>query len=373
MNQIDDEKINIKLRMELNKTNYFKRQTTLSEIGVKGQQLLQQAKVLVIGCGGLGSPIAIYLATSGIGELHLVDFDTVSVSNLHRQVFYKVKDVGQPKTKILANEIKKRTPFTKVTYTNAAIEKDVILNLISRYDVIVEATDNLQVKYLINDACVLAKKPLVYGSLYKFDGYVATFNVQDEKGNYSCNLRDAFPKIATNIPNCEEAGTLNPIVGIIALLQVNEVVKLITKTGNLLTNTLLIYNALKNSQLKIKLKKNNTLNINELFLNSSYQQENCSTQNQEILISSEKLKEKLKNNAVEIISVINNLNVEIPFKTTQKIPYSIFSIKKFNPDFKKEYVIICKKGITSYDVALKIKEKYPLLSVVSLSEGIENY
>ncbi|MCF6181909.1 HesA/MoeB/ThiF family protein [Lutibacter sp.] len=359
--------------MELNKTNYFKRQTTLSEIGEKGQQLLQQAKVLVIGCGGLGSPIAIYLATSGVGELHLVDFDTISISNLHRQVFYKVEDVEQSKAKILANEIKKRAPFTKVTFSEIAIAKDSILNVLSKYDVIVEATDNLPVKYLINDACFLTKKPLVYGSLYKFDGYVATFNVLNKDGNYTCNLRDAFPKIATDIPNCEEAGTLNPIVGIIALLQVNEVIKLITKTGNLLTNTLLIYNSLKNSQLKIKLKKNDALNISELFLNSDYQQKYCATQNAEFLISSKELKQKLENNSLEIISVINNIDIELPFPVTQKIPYSQFEMDEFKPNFNKNYVIICKKGITSYDVVVKLKEKYPLLSVLSLSEGIQNY
>jgi len=359
--------------MELSKTNYFKRQTTLSEIGEKGQQLLQQSKVLVIGCGGLGSPIAIYLATSGVGELHLVDFDTVSISNLHRQVFYKVNDVKQPKSAVLADEIKKRAPFTKVTFSNQAVSKDVILPLISSFDVIVEATDNLPVKYLINDACVLAKKPLVYGSLYKFDGYVATFNVRDVKGNFSCNLRDAFPKIATDIPNCEEAGTLNPIVGIIALFQVNEVIKLITKTGKLLTNQLLIYNSLKNSQLKIKLKKNSNINFNETFLNSTYQQKACATQNPEFLISFMELKQKLKSNSVEIISVINNINTEIPFNVTQKIPYSMFSVEKFKPNLNKEYIIVCHKGITSYDVTLKIKEKFPNLKILSLFEGIDNY
>lgn len=101
----------------------------------------------------------------------------------------------------------------------------------SKFDVIVDGTDNLQIKYLLNDACVIASKPLVYGSLYKFDGYVATFNKKQIDGTFSCNLRDAFPKIATDIPNCEEAGTLNPIVGIIALMQANEVIKILTNTG----------------------------------------------------------------------------------------------------------------------------------------------
>ncbi len=226
--------------MDISSQEYFKRQTTLSEIGKEGQELLQKAKVLVIGCGGLGSPVAIYLATSGIGVLHLVDFDTVSVSNLHRQVFYKVEDLNKPKAEMLAKAVKERAPFTKVSYSNKAVNKNSILELISSFDVVVDGTDSLPIKYLINDACVISKKPLVYGSLYKFDGYVATFNILNGEGDYSCNLRDAFPKIATNIPNCEEAGTLNPIVGIIALLQVNEVIKLITKKGKPLINQLLM-------------------------------------------------------------------------------------------------------------------------------------
>ena len=359
--------------MNFNKETYFQRQTTLSEIGEAGQALLQQAKVLVVGCGGLGSPVAIYLATSGVGELHLVDFDSVSVSNLHRQVFFKTEDVNKPKVEVLANEIKKRTPFTKVSFTNEAVDKNSILKLISNFDVVVDGTDNLQVKYLINDACVIAKKPLVYGSLYKFDGYAATFNMLEEDGNYTCNLRDAFPKIATDIPNCEEAGTMNPIVGMIALLQVNEVVKLITKTGKLLTNQLLIYNALDNTQFKMKLKKNEVLDIKAIFENSDYLVETCVNQDPSLIISASALKEKIGDPMMEIVSLLHNSEEFLPFKVHQKISYKAFDVENFQPDFKKQYVIICSKGITSYEVTLKLKEKYPLLSVVSLSEGIINY
>jgi molybdopterin/thiamine biosynthesis adenylyltransferase len=359
--------------MNFTKDEYFQRQTTLSEIGKEGQELLQKTKVLVIGCGGLGSPIAIYLAASGVGNLHLVDFDTVSVSNLHRQVFFKVEDVQQPKAEILAEEIKKRAPFTKVSYTNEAVDKASIMEFVSKYDIVVDGTDNLQIKYLINDACVILKKPLVYGSLYKFDGYVATFNVLNEEGGYSCNLRDAFPKIATDIPNCEEAGTLNPIVGIIALMQVNEVLKLVLKKGRLLTNQLLIYNALENSQFKMKLKKNESLNIEDIFNSSSYVADNCEVQNNSLLISSSELKEKLNNSSIEIISVLNNVNALLPFKVHQTLPYNTFKVENFSPNYEKKYVIICKRGITSYDVTLKLKQKFPNLNVLSLDKGLDSF
>ena len=359
--------------MEFNKDQYFQRQMALSEIGKEGQALLQKAKVLVIGCGGLGSPIAIYLATSGIGELHLVDFDTVTVSNLHRQVFFSVEDVQRPKVEVLANEIKKRAPFTKVSYTNNAVDKNSIIALVSKFDVVVDGTDSLPVKYLINDACVLTKKPLVYGSLYKFDGYVSTFNIPNGGGDYTCNLRDAFPEIATNIPNCEEAGTLNPIVGIIALLQVNEVIKFITGTGKLLINQLLIYNALENSQLKIKLKKNKALIIRDIFKHTQYIDTDCTVQDSSLLISNSELKKRLADKKMEIVSILNNGDTPIPFEVDQKIPYNRFNVENFVPDFKKYYVIVCNKGITSYTVTLKLKEKYPLLSVFSLFEGVEKY
>jgi sulfur-carrier protein adenylyltransferase/sulfurtransferase len=359
--------------MNITQNEYFKRQSTLAEIGKEGQQLLQKAKVVVIGCGGLGSPIAIYLATSGIGELHIVDFDTVSISNLHRQVFFKVEDIKKPKVEVLANEIKKRAPFTKVSFTNEAVNKNSILDLISTFDIVVDGTDNLQIKYLINDACVLKKKPLVYGSLYKFDGYVSTFNVLNEDGSYTCNLRDAFPKIATDIPNCEEAGTMNPIVGIIALLQANEVIKIITKIGKLLLNQLLIYNVLENAQFKMKLKKNEDLNISEIFEQSNYLQLNCTFQDEKLCISASKLRVELYDNQIEIISVINNLDTVIPFKVNRKIPHKVFEIANFKPISNKKFVIVCNKGISSYDITLKIKEKYPDLAVFSLTGGIENY
>lgn len=359
--------------MELKKGDFFKRQTTLSEIGEEGQSLLQKAKVLVIGCGGLGSPTAVYLAASGIGELHLIDFDTVSVSNLHRQVFYKTDTIGKSKAEILATEIQQKAPFTKVTFSNEPVSKENILELVSSFNVVVDGTDNLQIKYLINDACVLSKKPLVYGSLYKFDGYAATFNVQNDNDTFSCNLRDAFPKIATDIPNCEEAGTMNPIVGLIAMLQVNEVIKLITKTGKLLVNQLLIYNVLENSQFKMKLKKNDSIDIDAIFEKSAYHDINCLTQDKNLLISSSELKQRLKDDSIEIISVINSLNTQIPFQVHQKKPIISFNIEGFNPDFDKEYIIICNKGISSYDVTLQLKQKFPALKVYSLAEGIDNY
>jgi molybdopterin/thiamine biosynthesis adenylyltransferase/rhodanese-related sulfurtransferase len=358
--------------MKPTKAQLFKRQITLLEIGEVGQEKLQNASVLVVGCGGLGSPIAVYLAASGIGKIHLVDFDTIDISNLHRQVFYSLEDVGKPKAEVLCQFIKKRAAFTEVTFTNKPILKENVLELIDAVDIVVDGTDSLPTKYLVNDACVIKKKPMIYGSLYKFDGYVATFNVLQKDGSYSANLRDAFPEMATDIPNCEEAGTLNSIVGLIATQQVNEVLKLITGIGKPLTNQLLIYNSLKNTQLKMKLTTSFLKDeIAKIFKVQTYIDFACSGQNPDWLISASVLKEKIGNSNLEIIAVLNNL--KLPFDVQQTIHISKFDADKITIDKSKTYIMVCQRGLNSYRAVVKLKNKYPDLEVLSLIGGISNY
>ena len=362
--------------MSINREQLFERQITLKEIGKKGQQKMQDAKVLVIGCGGLGSPIAVYLASSGIGELHLVDFDTVAISNLHRQVMFTLEDVGKYKAEVLTSFIQKRAPFTKVSFSANALKKESVLSSISNFDIVVDATDSLPTKYLLNDACILQNKPLVYGSLYKFDGYVGTFNVKESNENYTGNLRDAFPEIATDIPNCTEAGTLNTIVGIIALQQVNEVLKLITGVGKLLTNQLLIYNSLENSQFKMKLTPTFFRDkISKIFDNETYFDASCEVQNREWVISAEELKNKLSDQTQlkpVIISVIEK-EANYPFTIDKTVSLSSLNKESFKPEDGINYVFVCEQGIKSYAATSLLKEQYPTAQIVSLSGGISRY
>lgn len=356
----------------MDKNQLFKRQITLSEIGEEGQKKLQNTSVLVVGCGGLGSPIAVYLASSGLGKIHLVDFDTIDETNLHRQVFYALDDVGKPKAEVLSNFIKKRAPFTEVSFTNKPITKDNVFELISGVDIVVDGTDSLPTKYLLNDACVIKSKPLVYGSLYKFDGYVATFNVLQKEGNYSTNLRDAFPEIATDIPNCSTTGTLNAIVGMIATAQVNEVLKLITGIGKPIINELLIYNALQNTQLKMKLKSVFTKDkITKLFEAQTYFDLACSSQNPDWQISPKTLKKRIGEQNLELIAVLPNL--KLPFKVDKTIPIQQFDATKIEIDYAKTYVMVCQRGFNSYKATEKMKKVYPELNVLNLSGGISSY
>ena len=360
--------------MKPTKEELFKRQTTLSEIGEIGQKKLQNASVLVVGCGGLGSSIAVHLAASGIGKLYLVDFDTIAISNLHRQVFYSLSDIGKSKAETLTSFIKERAPFTEVSFTNNSITKDNVFELIDQVDIVVDGTDSLPTKYLLNDACVIKNKPLIYGSLYKFDGYVSSFNIKQEDGSSSANLRDAFPKMATDVPNCQEAGTLNAIVSFIAAQQVNEVLKLVTGIGKPLMNELLIYNSLQNSQLKMKLQNVvSKKEIQNIFDTETYFDANCEIQNPAWLISAEELKTELslrvQSRRLEIISVTENLQTPFQIDKTS----TISNLDALQIDASKKYIIVCQKGISSYKATKMLKEKFSKATILSLSGGISNY
>ncbi|MBT8385266.1 MAG: HesA/MoeB/ThiF family protein [Bacteroidia bacterium] len=365
--------------MSISAEQLYKRQITLQEIGKQGQDRLLQSKVVVVGCGGLGCVAAAYLAGSGIGSIHLIDFDEVNASNLHRQVFYKIEDVGKPKARVLASYLKKIAPFSKINHHELAVVKENVFDLIAERDIVLDCTDSLPVKYLLNDACVLKNKTLVYGSLYKFDGYVSTFNLEFQKGQFSSNLRDAFPEISKEaIPNCSEVGTLNSIVGIIGLMQANEVLKIVTQVGNPLIDELLIYNSLENTQYKMKLKRSFSKDmIQKIFDNESYYDLNCEIQEETLLLTSEALKNELSNltsnKNLKIISVIENKDTIFPFKVDITLPYSQFRFDQIAFSTANNYVIVCNKGITSYDVVKRIKEKNPDLKVLSLKGGLLNY
>ncbi len=357
-------------------SQFFKRQITLAEIGEEGQKRLQETSVLIIGCGGLGGTIAVHLATSGIGKIHLVDFDKVDLTNLHRQVFFTLEDVDRPKSEVLAEAIKKRTSFTKVSFSEEPLLKNNAMPLVNQYDIVVDATDSLPTKYLLNDVCVLQNKPLVYGSLYKFDGYVSTFNLQLENGECSANLRDAFPEMNTDIPNCEQAGTLNAIVGLIATAQVNEVLKISTDVGNPLSDQLMIYNALQNSVLKMKLRnKYRKEEIQAIYNQENYMDVSCLGQKEEWQISPEELKAQLGDPAaesnLELIAVLPNL--KLPFEVDRTIPIQEFKVDQIDVDSSKTYVMICQKGFNSYKATHMMREKFPYLKVLNLTGGIENY
>ncbi len=231
----------------------YSRQIILPEVGGVGQKKLLEAKVLVIGCGGLGSPVAYYLAAAGVGTLGLVDSDKVELNNLQRQILHFTEDVGIPKVESAKNKLSRLNPDIKINTYNIRLTSQNILDIIKNYDVIVDGSDNFPTRYLVNDACVFAKKPLVHAGILRFDGQATTI-IPYEGPCYRCIFPEPPP--AGLVPSCQEAGILGVVAGILGLIQANEVIKLILGIGEVLVGKLLVFNALDSNFRKVKIHRN---------------------------------------------------------------------------------------------------------------------
>ena len=230
----------------------YSRHLILPEVGIGGQQKLKKARVLTIGAGGLGSPLGLYLAAAGVGTLGLVDFDVVDESNLQRQVLFGQKDIGRPKIEAAAERLRDVNPFIEVEPYEMRLTSDNALELFSRYDIIVDGTDNFPTRYLVNDACVLTGKPNVFGSIFRFEGQVSVF-----WGAQGPCYRCLFPEPPPPglVPSCAEGGVLGVLPGIVGGLQANEVLKLILGQGDSLIGRLVLFDALKLKFRELKLRK----------------------------------------------------------------------------------------------------------------------
>lgn len=240
----------------------YSRHILLGEVGAEGQQKLKKARVLVIGCGGLGCPILQYLAAAGIGELGIIDDDTVALSNLQRQILFKESHVGMPKVEAAQGVLNDLNSSIKIQIYKERLSAANALDLFKKYDVIVEGSDSFSTKYLANDAAVLTGKPLVFGSIFKFEGQVSVFNYNNGP-TYRCLYPE--PVAETDMPTCSEVGVLGILPGIIGVFQANEVIKIILGLGNVLSGKLLIYNSLEASQILLPFSKNEAIEISELI------------------------------------------------------------------------------------------------------------
>lgn len=218
----------------------YNRQTILPEIGDEGQEKIKNAKVLVIGAGGLGCPVLQYLSTAGVGTIGIVDFDTIEIHNLHRQILYTEDQVGLPKATTAKKVLEKLNPLVKITAFEEKLTAENAYRIIPNFDIIVDGSDNFQTRYLVNDTCVGLNKTLVYGSILKFEGQVAVFN-----NNNSKNLRDLFPEMPDpkDVPNCNLNGVLGTLPGIIGNMMAHETLKLILELPTL-KNELILFNTL---------------------------------------------------------------------------------------------------------------------------------
>lgn len=231
----------------------YSRHIILPEVGGKGQRKLLSSRVLLVGMGGLGSPAALYLAAAGVGTLGLVDFDTVELSNLQRQVIHTTRDLGKPKVLSARETIEAINPGIRVLEHRQRLSSANVMGIIGGYDLILDGTDNFSTRFLLNDACVLAGKACVYGAVFRFEGQVSVFD--PKKGPcYRCFVPEMPPP--GSVPSCQEAGVLGVLPGTVGLLQATEAIKLILGIGRPLIGRLLLFDALEMETHEVKIRKN---------------------------------------------------------------------------------------------------------------------
>lgn len=231
----------------------YSRHLLLDQVGPEGQLRLKKASVLIVGAGGLGSPLALYLAAAGVGTLAMVDFDRVDESNLQRQILHGTKDVGRSKLDSAIDRIADCNPLVKVIAHPVTLDSGNALEIIRGYDLVVDGTDNFATRYLINDACVLLGKPNVYGSIFRFEGQVCVFSPKDGGPCYRCLYPEPPPP--GTVPSCAEGGVLGVLPGVIGTLQATEILKWILGAGESLLGRLLLFNALKMSFQELKVPR----------------------------------------------------------------------------------------------------------------------
>jgi adenylyltransferase/sulfurtransferase len=231
----------------------YSRQIILEEVGGTGQKKLLSSKVLIIGAGGLGAPAALYLAAAGVGTLGIIDYDKVDLTNLQRQIIHHTNDVGVEKVKSAENKMRAINPDITIKTYQTRVTAENISEIIRQYDFVIDGTDNFPAKFLVNDACYFEKVPFSHAGILRFDGQLITV-LPGETTCYRCIFHSPPP--AGVVPSCSEAGVLGVLAGVIGLLQATEAIKFLLGIGDLLTNTLLVYNALEMRFYRVKLNRN---------------------------------------------------------------------------------------------------------------------
>ncbi len=353
------EKLN---KMDINLTQEelarYSRHLNLPEVGLDGQKKIKDSKVLIVGMGGLGNPVSLYLAAAGVGTIGLVDFDVVDVSNLQRQVLFGVDQKNKSKLQSAKERLKNLNPHTTYNLHEVALSSENALNIIKDYDIVVDGTDNFPTRYLVNDACVLLDKPNVYGSIYRFDGQVSIFNYN--KGPcYRCLY--SSPPPPELVPSCAEGGVLGVLPGIIGTLQANEVLKIILDIGDLMVNRFLLFDALtmEFNELKITKDENCVIcgtnpSITKLIdykqfcgiQNDDYQQENFNE------ITVQELNNLFSNGQIPtVLDVRENHEVDIAkIDKTLHIPMKEVINRMTELNKNNEIIVLCKSGKRSTEI-----------------------
>ena len=340
----------------------YSRHLLMEEFGPGGQQKLKEAKVLIVGAGGLGCPCLLYLAAAGVGFLGIADDDVVSVSNLQRQVLFDNEDVGLPKAETAKLHLQKKNPLIQVE-THSRITSENVLEIVSNYDVVIDGSDNFSTRYLLNDACVIKRKPYIYGALFKFEGQVSTFNYLDGP-TYRCLYPEA--PAPGEVPACGEAGVLGVLPGIIGTWQATEAIKIITGLGEPLSGKLLIINLLTNDFDTLHFKSNpDNKKLDEL----GHYEDVCQIDQRSITYQT-----LVKWQGMEDIQLID-VREEYEFERYNigglNIPYSVFEESFDSINLTQKTVLVCQTGERSLKALAVLKNNIPSIEVYNLEGGVQ--
>lgn len=335
----------------------FQRQTILPNFGEEAQQRLLNSKVLVIGAGGLGCPCLQYLVSCGIGTIGIVDGDIIDISNLQRQILFTTNDVGKNKSIQAKEKLKDIHPSTKINSFPFYIDEKNAIDLISKYNFVVDCTDDFKTRYLINDVCAELSMPLIFGANYQFEGQIAVFKMDESM----INLRDVFPTPPKKAMRCEEAGALGAVLGILGSLQALETIKLITEQKDGLNNEMLYLNLMKYETIKIKISKHTSANTN------------IENRISNIELSVEEFLGKINNPAVQLIDVRNEIEIpKVDFECIQ-IPLPILKENIHLLNKEKEIVLFCHIGVRSLEALELLQDEFDFKHVSHLKGGIMKY
>lgn len=350
----------------------YQRQIILPEMGDTGQLKLQQAKVLVIGAGGLGCPVLQYLAAAGVGQIGIVDFDVVNLHNLHRQILFNESSIGKNKAHEAASSIKKINSKIRVEIFDTLFNNRLAIDIVNQYDIVVDCSDNFETRYLINDVCVLLNKPFVFGAIYRFEGQTTVFNFQNGP-TYRC----LFPQNKHTEISCDEAGVIGVLPGIIGVLQATEAIKIITQIGEVLSGKLLLCDLKTMNFQHIKIERNESLwkhlipsNMEEL-MQRNYKI-NCETEDNIEEIDANDLENLLQSSKNYIIIDVRERSEQpkLNMDSILEIPLQELEIKWNDIPLVENIIFMCQKGNRSKAAASIFVRKNNDKKVFTLAFGI---
>jgi molybdopterin/thiamine biosynthesis adenylyltransferase/rhodanese-related sulfurtransferase len=360
----------------------YNRHIIIPEFGLAAQQKLKAAKVLVVGSGGLGSPVLLYLAAAGIGTIGIVDFDVVDDSNLQRQVLFGVNEIGKPKVEAAKERLQALNPHIEFILYNTQLTSQNALNIIKDYDVVADGTDNFPTRYLVNDACVLLGKPNVYASIFQFEGQVSVFNYRKASGESGPNYRDLYPTPPPPglVPSCAEGGVLGVLPGIIGSLQALEVIKVVTGVGEPLVGRFYIFDALsfESRTFNISRRDDNPLNgTNPTITQLIDYEQFCGVKAVEKPVKEITPKElyelQVKGEPFQLIDVREPYEYDIVNIGAELIPLATVAeqVEKISKD--QPVIVHCKMGGRSAKAIRELEEKFGFANLYNLKGGIIAY